>query len=111
MGEGKRKNFIYLNEEFKCENCGFENSPSNGEIRNHCMKCLYSKHLDLDVPGDRKNGCKGLMMPISVFYKPAKGYMIQHECVDCGGRGVNKSASDDNQDLIVTLSTYGHRED
>lgn len=57
--------FIMRNESFICEHCGFEVSPHpSGSARNHCPKCLYSKHVDEDSPGDRLATCYGLMEPI-----------------------------------------------
>ena len=99
-----RKNFIYKNEEFECENCGAINEPHAG-IRNHCNECLHSKHLDLEVPGDRLSPCSGLMKPISVCYNGKKGYMIQFACTICGQKNLNKVAPDDNQDIVSMLST------
>lgn len=102
-----RKNFIHKNEEFVCENCGFKNLLGN-QIRNHCAQCLYSKHLDKEVPGDRLADCGGLMRPVSVFYKPSKGFMINFLCVKCGHTYVNKVLQGDNQELVSEISSYGH---
>jgi hypothetical protein len=104
----KRRNFIHVNETFVCEHCKALNEPKNGEIRDHCYNCFYSKHVDEEVPGDRGSECKGLMVPIGLFYKGKKGYMIQFECTLCGVKKVNKVARDDNPELIVTLSTLGY---
>jgi uncharacterized radical SAM superfamily protein len=102
-----RKNFIHKNEEFKCEHCKHVNVLGS-QIRNHCSHCLYSKHLDQDVPGDRASQCKGLMRPISITYSGAKGFMINFLCVKCGHRYVNKVLHGDNQELVSKISSYGH---
>lgn len=104
----KRKNFIYRNEPFVCAQCGQENGLNTGEIRDHCVNCLCSLHVDLDVPGDRGAECGGIMTPQSITYNGKKGYMIHYVCVECGKTIVNKAASDDNFDLICQLSAKGH---
>lgn len=103
----KSKKMIALNESFKCENCGKEVDPVifGGSYRNHCPQCLYSKHLDTDTPGDRKNQCKGLMKPISSYTKKSGEYVISHQCTVCGFIRYNRIAGDDNFDLVVRLST------
>lgn len=90
----KGKVFIKKDEPFICDNCDYETPASiEGSCRNHCPKCLYSKHLDVD-PGDRLSDCKGLMMPIDLEIKGGK-YRILHECKRCGFRRWNKAAMDD----------------
>lgn len=100
----KRKNFIYKNEEFICDNCGEQNPVIRPEIRNHCRKCLCSKHVDDVVPGDRESGCLGLMQPKRAYYHKKKGYMIEVECVKCGKQSVNRMASDDDAELVGKLT-------
>jgi hypothetical protein len=104
----KRKNFIFKNEPFTCQNCQTENDLVQGEIRDHCKKCLCSKHVDKELPGDRDSNCGGTMRPQTVFYNSKKGYMISFLCDDCGKEIVNKTASDDDFDLICLLSTKGY---
>lgn len=44
-----------LNTAFVCQNCKREVLPiQNGSYRNHCPFCLFSLHVDGEVPGDRK---------------------------------------------------------
>ena len=102
----QKKNFISVNEGFVCEKCGFKNEKSAGSCRNHCTKCLYSLHVDKEVPGDRKSNCKGLMAPIEVDYKGDKGYVIIHKCVKCKKEMNNKAAQDDDFDAIIKLSKH-----
>ncbi len=95
------------NTNFICENCGFDvKSLSNGSYRNHCPRCLYSKHLDI-VPGDRINTCKGLMEPVGINQHKTKGFQIIHKCLDCNELKHNRIAEyddePDNFDLIITL--------
>ena len=89
--------FIMRNESFMCEHCGSEVTlHPTGSARNHCPKCLYSKHVDADSPGDRLATCHGLMEPIDTDYKKNKGDMIRHRCTKCGKEMLNIVAPDDD---------------
>jgi hypothetical protein len=101
----KRKNYIFVNEGFTCEKCGEKNPAQKGGCRNHCRKCLYSKHVDKEVPGDRESTCLGLMEPFEVDLSGKKGYIIMHKCKKCGKIINNKCAPDDDFDAIIKLST------
>ena len=82
------------NESFKCENCEKIVPPAkDGKCRNHCIYCLYSKHVDIS-PGDRKHFCKGLMKPIRTEMRKGVLY-VQHECLKCGVKKWNKILKDD----------------
>jgi DNA-directed RNA polymerase subunit RPC12/RpoP len=100
-----RKNFISINEGFICINCGKYCPPHKNSYRNHCKYCLYSKHVDNEIPGDRKSKCNGLMEPIKIDYSGKKGYIIVHKCIKCGKTIRNKTANDDNLNEIIKLST------
>ena len=102
MIDPERKNFIRIKEDFTCEHCG-EKVKGTG-YTNHCPNCLWSKHVDLETPGDRLNPCKGLMQPIGVEQKKGKWRIIT-QCVKCGETHINDVAPDDNMDLIIKLST------
>lgn len=79
---------------FICLNCTkIIKKLTNGSYRNHCPYCLYSLHLD-NQPGDRANRCQGLMEPITLVYKPKKGWQIVHRCQKCAHKRVNKIATD-----------------
>ena len=83
------------NEAFVCENCGEVVRPlANGSCRNHCPRCLWSKHLD-DVPGDRRAHCGGRMPPVGVERDARRGWMIVHRCERCGAIRRNRAALDD----------------
>lgn len=102
-----RKTFIAKNEAFKCGNCGKAVEPIifGGSYRNHCSYCLYSKHVDSDIPGDRANPCQGLMKPIGVFTRKSGEYVLVHKCEVCGFERYNRIAGDDDFDLVTKLST------
>jgi hypothetical protein len=92
----ERTNFVgRTNDGFVCTHCGAEVLPlARGGFRNHCPKCLWSKHVDC-VPGDREAACAGLMEPIRVEYDARRGWMIVHRCVCCGSVRRNRAALSD----------------
>lgn len=96
------KKFNMIDENFICENCGFNVEKLNYTARDHCPKCLYSKHLDIN-PGDRENKCHGLLEPISIE-KFKDTYKIIYSCKKCGELHKNIIAADDNIELIIQLS-------
>lgn len=100
----ERTNFISLNEGFTCENCGEVVPKANKTCRNHCTKCLVSLHVDDKVPGDRKSGCLGLMIPKFIDLNRKKGYIIIHKCKKCGKISRNKVADDDDMDKVIEIS-------
>ncbi|MFH1252968.1 MAG: RNHCP domain-containing protein [Candidatus Uhrbacteria bacterium] len=100
----KRKNFYGQgNDAFSCERCRHSVEPlSNGSFRNHCPFCLWCKHVDI-VPGDREETCRGLMEPVRIEKHTKKGWMVVHKCLKCGKEQRNKTAPDDNLDLLLSL--------
>ncbi|MGI6278565.1 MAG: RNHCP domain-containing protein [Patescibacteria group bacterium] len=99
----KRKNFLVpKKEEFVCLNCG--QRVDGGRYVNHCPHCLWSKHVDQDVPGDRQSTCQGAMKPVGVT-KKGKRWRIIHQCQQCGKKTITDTKKEDNFDLIVKLST------
>jgi DNA-directed RNA polymerase subunit RPC12/RpoP len=102
----ERKNFIMKNEAFTCDYCGKENSPLKGGCRNHCKYCLYSRHVDDKIPGDRESNCDQLMKPVELDNSGSKGYVIIHKCTKCGKEIRNKTAPDDSVEAIIALSTH-----
>ncbi len=89
----ERTNFIgRTNDGFVCEQCGVEVHPlARGGFRNHCPRCLWSKHVD-EVPGDRAESCGGLMEPVRVEQDAKRGSMVVHRCVRCGIIRRNRAA-------------------
>jgi len=74
-------------EDFMCLNCD-QKIIGNG-YTNHCPRCLYSLHVDI-YPGDRANGCFGLMKPITLI-KKGEEFIITHQCLRCGEEKNNKT--------------------
>ena len=99
----EKKRFIAINKEFKCQNCEHEVQPAQKTCRNHCTECLHSLHVDDAIPGDRASSCHGLMKPITLTIDRKKGYIITHECTICSITQRNKTADDDNFDVITQL--------
>lgn len=100
------KRFNMIDEKFKCMNCGMEVDTLNYTARDHCPRCLYSRHVDV-MPGDRQNKCMGLMMPIGIE-KYKNTYKIIYKCLSCGEVHKNIMAQDDDYDMIVNLSVIGN---
>ena len=96
------KKFNELDEKFICENCGFNVDKLFYSCRDHCPNCLYSKHVDIN-PGDRKNKCQGLLMPIGIE-KFKDSFKIIYKCRKCGKEHKNIVAKDDNINEIINLS-------
>ncbi len=98
------RNFIEIDEEFICENCGKKVPKLGYSCRNHCPYCLHSKHVDKN-PGDRQEQCQGDLEPVSLEIDSKKGYVIIFRCRKCGAIRKNKAAKDDNMELMIDLSS------
>lgn len=93
------KKFQRKKEDFICERCG-EKVQGSG-YTNHCPKCLWSKHVDVN-PGDRQSNCQGMMEPVDLELKKEEQVII-HKCVKCGFEKKNKVAKDDDFDVLIKL--------
>jgi len=91
-----------IDEPFKCEVCGELVSPLGYTARDHCPKCLCSKHVD-NNPGDRANSCHGKLVPIGIELGKKDTKKIVYTCDKCGMKKRNKAANDDNLDLIIKI--------
>ncbi|MDR0978584.1 MAG: RNHCP domain-containing protein [Lachnospiraceae bacterium] len=97
------KKFSKNDDEFICENCGSKVEKLGYTSRNHCPKCLYSKHVDIN-PGDRAETCHGMLEPVGIEINPKKGYIIVSKCKKCESVRKNKAADDDDIEKIIELS-------
>ena len=90
---------------FKCGHCKqFIGAPiAGGRQRNHCPNCLYSRHVDDTMPGDRKSTCGSLMKPIGIMSRRNGEEVLIHECLGCGKQDPNRIAADDNPVLLETI--------
>lgn len=100
------KHFIKVKEDFTCKHCK-ERVKGTG-YTDHCQKCLWGKHVDEEVPGDRKSGCLGQMRPVSVEVKGGE-YRIYYECIKCGKKKINKASKNDSFEEILILTTKPRR--
>jgi len=89
-------------EKFVCEYCSTTVTPLANGSRDHCPKCLYSRHVDIK-PGDRKNNCGGLLEPIGYENRNGKESIL-YKCKICGYQTRNKIAPDDNFNNIISIS-------
>ena len=94
------KTFIKNKENFTCENCGHK-IIGNG-YTNHCPKCLFSKHVDIN-PGDRLANCNGLMKPVDFEIKKS-AYSVIHQCQECGHVKKNRLEKDDDIERLLEIS-------
>ncbi len=92
--------FVRNVEDFICEHCG-EHVKGDG-YTNHCPKCLWSKHVDID-PGDRAAECGGTMEPVSCE-REGGGWVLRQKCIVCGHAKRNKMGDGDNFDIAAKLS-------
>ncbi len=105
------KRFTKNDSGFTCLHCDFEAEPLGHTSRNHCPRCLYSLHVDVN-PGDRANPCGGLMEPIGVEGGPG-AYVVVHRCLRCGEVRRNRAVTEtplhpDDMDTIIRLSASAH---
>ena len=82
-------------EDFVCGHCGYE-VAGNG-YTNHCPKCLWSRHVD-EYPGDRANGCLGMMEPIRFILDKGEHILI-HRCIRCEKEKKNRMSEDDDREI------------
>jgi hypothetical protein len=86
-------------ENFVCEKCGTTNI-GNG-FTNHCKKCLWSKHVDID-PGDRREVCGGMMEPVETGSKNQE-LRIKQRCQKCGFERWAPIIKEDNFEAVIDL--------
>lgn len=114
--ENHHKRVIFDTYNFKCLQCGAfvsaDREQSGVNNRNHCPNCLWSRHVDLSKPGDRKCECKSRMEPVGLSIKQSiKKYgnekqgelMLIHRCCGCEKFSINRIAADDNTLVIYDL--------
>jgi len=72
--------------------------------RNHCPGCLWSRHLDDGVPGDRASPCAASMEPIAVSVREDGEWALVHRCAGCATVRLNRIAGDDNPLALMRLA-------
>jgi RNHCP domain len=91
---------------FRCRHCQLDvpvDAPGT-KHRNHCPGCLWSRHLDGRVPGDRTAECGSSMEPIAVTVRGDGEWVLVHRCLACDVVHLNRSAGDDNPLLLLRLA-------
>ena len=102
---------------FACLHCGVfvPFIPTMGTAhRNHCRACLWSRHVDTAVSGDRKSQCGSGMAPVAITLKITGAdkftgetkygdVMLVHQCVACGAIAINRIAADDAEPAILKV--------
>ena len=91
---------------FRCRHCRLDVSTEapGTKHRNHCPSCLWSRHLDAAVPGDRAAACAASMEPIAVCVRDDGEWAIVHRCGGCHAIRVNRIAGDDNPLALMRLA-------
>ena len=102
----QNKRFTKNDSGFVCANCGRNVPPLSYSSRDHCTRCLCSLHVDVN-PGDRANGCGGLLVPVSAEPDPKKGFIINYQCRKCKEKRRCRAASDDDTELLIKLTVRG----
>lgn len=100
--EEMAKKFTMIDEDFKCNVCGYDVKALGYTARDHCPKCLSSIHVD-NNPGDRLANCGGVLVPVGIEKFKDK-YKIIYKCDKCGRFKKNVQAVDDDMDMIIKLS-------
>lgn len=90
---------------FRCIVCNWAvNAEAFGTShRNHCPRCLWSRHLD-DEPGDRRCACRSAMEPIAIEVRKDGEWSIVHRCSGCNTIRTNRIAGDDHERSLLALA-------
>jgi len=107
----QRINPIVRNNAFTCEHCGFAVPPLARGERNHCPRCLHSRHVDGPAPGDRSSDCGGLMIAEDLELLGGVP-RVTHRCLSCGFTRRNRLFPDrqpepDQIEILLPSTTQG----
>ena len=94
--------FTMIDEEFECDVCHKKVPVLGYTARDHCPFCLASKHVDVN-PGDRACTCRGTLKAVAIDFAKKDTLKIVYRCEKCGVLKRNKTAKDDNMDLILQI--------
>lgn len=110
-----------LEQTFRCVRCDLPITcaPSLAGVhnRNHCPRCLASRHMDWRAAGDRLSTCRAPMEPVGLTTKRSRNkyaserdgeLMIIHRCAGCGKLSINRVAADDSAEAILELFQHSH---
>ena len=97
------KNFIKVKQDFGCGNGG--NKVIGNGYTDHCPKCLWGKHVDEEIPGDRASTCRGLMEPtLAEFSISNLQFTIKYKCTKCRHEFWVREGKGDNRKELMALS-------
>ena len=101
---------------FTCRHCNLyvpcDPALAGVQNRNHCLYCLWSRHLDWRIAGDRLAGCRATMQPIGLTIKRSRNkyagerdgeLMLIHRCTICAKVAINRIAADDCATAIMQI--------
>ena len=94
--------FTKNDNEFICKHCGKKVLKLGYTSRDHCNYCLYSLHVDI-YPGDRKEECKGMLIPVDIELSSKKGYVVVYKCSKCNQIRRNILAKDDDMEVVYEI--------
>jgi len=89
-----------VKEDFMCGNCGHKTIGDG--YTDHCPKCLWGKHVDREIPGDRDSDCQGLMEPIGTLYIK-DDFKIKYKCTKCRHEFEVRCAGEDDREKLMKL--------
>ena len=96
-----KTNFIRVKEDFECEQCGHK--VTGDGYTDHCPKCLWGKHVDEKIPGDRASECKGALRPMKTIYEKGE-FKIYYKCEKCGYEFRVREGKEDEREMLVLFS-------
>ncbi len=96
----KRKNFIRKKEDFECLKCGRQ--VIGDGYTDHCPGCLWGKHVDREIPGDRVSDCGGLLEPVGASYEKGE-FRVYYKCEKCSHKFVVKEGKNDDRECLMGL--------
>ena len=90
---------------FFCKRCRIDvpGESFGTQHRNHCPRCLWSRHVD-ERTGDRRSACGGGMEPIAIWVRPHGEWALVHRCGTCKVVRINRVAGDDNENALMSLA-------
>ena len=101
---------------FTCRHCALyvpcHPALAGVQNRNHCPYCLWSRHLDWRIAGDRMAGCRAALLPIGLTIKRSRTkyagardgeLMLIHRCTICAKVAINRIAADDCAAAIMQI--------
>lgn len=90
-----------VRENFICEVCGTQ--VVGDGYTDHCPNCLWGKHVDDTIPGDRASLCRGLMEPKRTSYEKGS-FRIFYKCTKCSHEFWVREGKNDSRERLIELN-------